>query len=126
MHYSRLLSITGVALTGGSLLLPFVTFPSQGDVNGIDGDAWPILILLGPVLLLAVLGDRREGLRTPAAIISILLSCAAVIFAVAKLIDAARAAVEAGGSVGLGSWAILIAAVVTVGASLTTLSRRVG
>ena len=84
MHYSRLLSVIGVALSGAALLLPFATFPSQGDVNGIDGDAWPVMILLGPVLLLAVVGDRREGHRTPVAITTILLSCGAVVFAVAK------------------------------------------
>ncbi len=116
-----------VALSGGSLLLPFLTLPSQGTVNGIEGDAWPILILLGPVLLPAILGDRREGLRTPVALLTVVFSCGAVLFAVAKLIDAARAADQAGGSVGLGSWAILVAAVATLAASLAaTLSRRVG
>jgi hypothetical protein len=126
VHYSRLLTLIGVALTGGALALPFVTFPILGTTNGIEGDAWPIMILLGPVAVLALLGDRREGHRTPIAVAVVALSCGAVVFAVAKLADAAKAADTANGSIGAGSWVMIITAVATVAASLATLSRRVG
>lgn len=126
MHYARLLSILGAALTGASLLLPWVTFPAQGAINGVRGDAWPVMILLGPVMLVAVVGDRREGHRLPWGVVVITLACAAVVFSVAKLADASRAAGTAGGSVGAGAWVMVVTALATLAASVATLSRRVG
>ena len=106
-------------------MLPFASLPT-GTVNGIDGDAWPVLILLGPLLVLFLVGERAEHPMTAVTVIGILLALAALGFSIAKLVDAARAVADAGGSVAAGAWALPLTAAVAVSGSFLGLSRRVG
>jgi hypothetical protein len=127
MHRSRLVTLVGVAVTGLALLLPQARFPSAGLVDGFRADAWPVLLPMLPLALFAVFGDRPEGYRTPLAILAVVLSCLALVFAVAKVVDAVAAAgaVE-GGAVRSGAWVVLAGTGITLLGSLLSFSRRIG
>ena len=127
MHYSRLITLAGVAIGGLALFLPQVRFPVIGPVDGFDGAAWPVMLGLAPLALLALAGDRREGHRVPVAVLAVLLSCAALVFAVAKAVDAtaAAAAVE-GAAVRAGPWVGLAGTALAMLGSLLSFSRRIG
>ncbi|MBN2114903.1 MAG: hypothetical protein JW785_12350 [Acidimicrobiia bacterium] len=127
MHYSRSVTLAGVAVAGLALFLPQARFPIVGPVDGFDAAAWPVMLPLAPLALFALLGDRPEGYRAPLALVAVLLSCAAVVFSVAKVIDAATAvgAVE-GGAVRAGPWVVLAGAALALLGSLLSFSRRIG
>ena len=127
MHYSRLVSLAGALITGLALFLPQARFPVVGPVDGFAGGAWPVILPLAPVALLAFLGDRREGHGLVVSVVAILLSCAALVFAVAKAVDAVTAAgaVE-GGAVRAGPWVVLAGSVLALLGSLLSFSRRIG
>ena len=124
MHLSRIVVLAGSGLAGAALFLTQVRFPVLGSVNGIDGDAWPVLIPLIPLLLLTVLGDRVEGYRPAAGLLGIVFACGAVVFAAVKAADAVLAARDSGGSVGAGALVVLAATVAAVIGTLIGLSRR--
>lgn len=127
MHHSRLTSLAGVLLAGLALFLPQARFPVVGPVDGFDGEAWPVMLPLALVALLAFLGDRREGHGAAASVLAVLLSCSALVFAVAKAADAvsAAAAVE-GGAVRAGPWAVLAGSALALLGSLLSFKRRIG
>lgn len=127
MHRSRLLTLAGTAIAALALFLPQARFPLRGPVDGFEGAAWPVMLLLAPAAILALLGDRPEGHRLPVAVFAVLLSCGALVFAVAKVVDAAVAAgaVE-GGVVRSGAWAVLAGTTITLVGSLLSFSRRIG
>ena len=127
MHRSRLVTLAGVALAGLALFLPQVHLPVLGPVDGFDGAAWPVMLPLAPLALFALLGDRPEGYRLPVAVLAVLLSCSAVVFAVAKAVDAVAAAgaVE-GGAVRAGPWVVLAGTALALLGSLLSFSRRIG
>lgn len=127
MHRSRLVTLAGVVVAGLALLLPQVSFPSAGIVDGFRGAAWPVLIPLAPLVLFALLGDRVEGYRLPVAVLAVLLACTAVVFAVAKAVDAATAAGAVdGAAVRAGPWVVLAGTGVVLVGSLLSFSRRIG
>lgn len=127
MHYSRIISVAGALVAGLALFLPQARFPVIGPVDGFDGAAWPVILPLALVGLLALLGDRREGHGVAVAIAAVLLCCAALVFAVAKAVDAVAAAgaVE-GGAVRAGPWVVLAGTVLALLGSLLSFSRRIG
>jgi len=127
VHYSRSVTLVGVAVAGLALFLPQARFPVVGPVDGFDGAAWPVMLPLAPLVLFALLGDRPEGYRAPLAVVAVLLSCAAVVFSVAKVVDAVAAAgaVE-GGAVRAGPWVVLAGAALALLGSLLSFSRRIG
>lgn len=130
MHFARWTILIGFALSAAALALPYLSAPLLGNVNGIEGDAWPVLVFLAPAGLLAIVGDRAEGLRPVAAIAAILSASVALLFAVAKVADAASAADTARatggeGSIGLGAWALVATVLVALIGCVAALSRRV-
>ncbi|MFH1329991.1 MAG: hypothetical protein ABIJ48_04975 [Actinomycetota bacterium] len=127
MHHSRLVTLAGTAVAGLALFLPQVRFPVIGPVDGFDGAAWPVLLPIAPLVLFALLGDRPEGYRVPVAVLAVVLSSAALVFAVAKVVDAvaAAAAVE-GGAVRAGPWVVLAGTALAMLGSLLSFSRRIG
>jgi len=128
VHPSRWLIVGGSAVAALALLLPFISSPATGSVNGISGDAWPAVALLAPVVAMALLGDRREGFSAWATASSVLLTAAATLFAVQKLVDAVRATRldQAAGevSVGIGAWVLVTGCVIALIGAAGTMSRR--
>jgi len=126
VHYSRLVSLSGALITALALFLPQVRFPVIGPVDGFDGDAWPVILPLALVALLALVGDRREGHGVAVGVLAVVLCCAALVFGVAKAVDAAAAAraVE-GGAVRAGPWVVLAGSVLALLGSLLSFSRRI-
>ena len=126
MHYSRLVSLSGALITALALFLPQVRFPVIGPVDGFDGDAWPVILPLALVALLALVGDRREGHGVAVGVLAVVLCCAALVFGVAKAVDAAAAAgaVE-GGAVRAGPWVVLAGSALALLGSLLSFSRRI-
>lgn len=121
MHVFRPVVLVGAGFAALALVLPFVTLPVVGAVDGISGDAWPALIPIAPVMLDAALGDWSRGNSRSAAAVAIVLSCGGLLFAVRKLVDALDAVrgVE-DGSLGPGAPVLVAAlAVVVVGAALS-------
>ena len=127
MHRSRILIISGAVVAGLALFLPQARFPVIGAPDGFTADTWPVMLPLVLVALLAVVGDWAEGLRLPAAATGLLLSCAALAFAVAKVIDAVSAvrSIE-GAAVGVGTWMVGAGAGLAVLGSLLAFSRKIG
>ena len=127
MHRSRIVVIIGIIITGAAVLLPYTYLPSVGSINGIDGAAWPALLPLSVVFLIAIVGDRVEGNPLVPGIISTVFSCLAVVFTVVKLNDAllsVRGIEEA--SVGAGPWVLLSGTAVVLAGSLLGFTHRVG
>jgi len=126
VHRSRRTLLLGILVTGLVILLPVADLPTLGAINGIDGDAWPVLIPLVSALALFLFGDRAERPAHPVTVIAALLTTAGLGFSIVKLLDAHRAVSEAGGNVGIGAWALPLTAAVALLGALLGLSRRVG
>jgi len=127
VHRSRIVVLVGILLTGGAAFLPYTHLPTVGSINGIDGAAWPALLPLTIVLLIAVVGDRVEGNRLIPGIISTIFSCAAVVFAVVKINDALLSVRDTeDAAVGAGPWVLLAGTIVVLAGSLLGFTRRVG
>jgi hypothetical protein len=114
MHRSRAAILIGALAATAALWLPYVELEGLGAMNGFEADAWPAVALLTPAVLIAVIGDRRESPGTAATAAAVVVGLAALGFGIVKLIDAATAASDAGGSPGPGAWvvsgALLVAA----------------
>ena len=116
MHLSRIVIIGGTGFGVLAMLLPFASFPIVGSVDGISADAWPALLPLMVVALLAVTGRWREGLGPVAGIISVIAAAAALVFAVVKLTDAVLAVRSAAGAnLGPGALVLLVSVLVVLG-----------
>ncbi len=131
MHPSRIVLVTAAAIAAASMLFDFVTTDLGGDVIGWDAGAWPAVVLVAATAIAATAGDRREGLPAPGTLLTVVLTAAATVFAIAKVVDAAAAARlirDASGeaSIGAGTWILLVAAVAGLGGAIATSSRRVG
>ncbi len=130
MHPSRIVIVAGTGIGAVSLLLPFLTAPLLGTINGAGAAAGAAVVLLLVPAAVALLGDRREGFGLPTALITAGCAAAATIFAAAKVVDALAAArdVRAAGvaaQVGPGPWTLLAGCAVVVAGIIASLSRRV-
>jgi len=124
VHRSRIIILLGWAIALVAMFLPFVEFPSQGSINGFDGDAWPALVLVSIPALLSVLGDRKEGFRRSLALIAIASAGGAVVFAAFKVGDAAKAADAGSGSIGIASWLLIGGCVIALVGAVTSLTSK--
>ena len=131
MHPSRIVILAGFVVAAASLALPFTNSELTGVTNGIDGDAWPAVVLLLPIAVGALLGDRREGFGRWVTVLAALGAAIATVFAVQKLVDATRAVqlyervgIEA--NVGPGSWVLIAGCLTVLVGSTLSLSRRIG
>jgi hypothetical protein len=117
VHAGRLAVLAGLGFAGIALFLPFASFPIVGPVDGIEGDAWPVLIPLLPIAVRVAVGNRSFGYRPPSGVAMLGLSGAAIVFAAAKVADASAAVSAAGegASVGGGAWVLLAATIVVAG-----------
>lgn len=125
MHRSRVLLIAAAAIGAISLALPFVRFAQQGSINGIDGYAGPVVIVLAVPAAIAVIGDRAESLRTSLAVGAIGLTGLAIVMAAFKLADAVKAADTIGAAIGAGPWVLLGGCVLGMAGALASLTRRI-
>ena len=110
--------------------LPFVTSEVTGAIRGAR-ESLPVLIVLTPVVVAALLGDRREGFSRGGAIAAAFLSAVAVFLAVQKTVDAMQAAntldtLGIAASVGIGPWVLVTGALACLVGSALSLSTRVG
>jgi hypothetical protein len=127
VHRSRVVILVGVAVAALALFLPQARFPVLGPVDGFDGDAWPVMIPLGLLAVAALVGDRAEGYRWPLAVLALLLACGALVFAIAKVVDAVAAVRPLDGAgVGAGAWGVTVGAALAVAGTLLSFSRRLG
>lgn len=124
MHPWRIVALVGAGFTVLSLPFPFATLPALGAIDGIEAAAWPALLPLAPLVLVAVIGDRRRGLR-PLGVVAVLLAAsAAVIYSAWKLTDAVLAVRAASGaSLGSGGFVLLGGALVCLGGAATAAVR---
>ncbi len=88
MHLYRLAVLSGTAFALGSILLPFLSLPVTGPVDGLSSDAWPALLPLAPLVILILDGRSEDGLEAGAAIAAALFVSASMLFGAVKLGDA--------------------------------------
>lgn len=122
MHGSRIAILIGTAVAGPALLLPQVRLPNLGPIDGIEGDAWPALVLLAPAVLVAVVGDAARPLRPLASVVAVASGCAGLLLSVVKLLDAGRAARKVAGSVEIGAWVVPSGALIVIGGAVLGLA----
>ncbi len=131
MHPSRLLVSIGAVVVAVSLPLGFLSSPETGRLNGVTGAAWPAAILVAPVLVVALRGDRRARPGAAVVLAGALLAAGATLFGVAKLVDALRAArllatLGVGASVGPGAWLLPAGTVLVLAGTALAVSRPPG
>lgn len=125
MHRSRVLAVLGALTAGAGLLLPFVTIPPLGGIDGVAADAWPAAVLAGAAGILFLTGDRGDTPVRPVAATAVLAGLGGLGFAAVKVLDAWWAAREAAGSVGSGGWVLAAGTAVTLAGTLLGLGRRI-
>jgi hypothetical protein len=131
VHASRLIIVAGTGVGAVSLLLPFLSAPLLGSINGAGAAAGAAVVVLLVPAAVAVLGDRHEGFGLVAALVAAACAAAATIFAAAKVVDAlaaARDVRDAGvtATVGAGPWTLLAGCAIVLVGIIASLSRRVG
>jgi hypothetical protein len=124
MHPWRIVSLVGAGFAALSLPFPYVTLPALGAIDGVEAVAWPALLPLAPLLLAAIAGDRRRGLRPLGVLAALVAAAAAVLFASLKLSDAILAVRgAAGGALGSGGFVLLGGTLVCLGGAATAAVR---
>jgi Na+/melibiose symporter-like transporter len=131
VHASRLVIVAGTGIGAISLLLPFLTAPLLGTVDGAGAAAGVAVVLLLVPAAAALFGDRHEGFGLVAAVVTGVCAATATIFAAAKVVDAlaaARDVRDAGvtAQVGAGPWTLLAGCAIVLVGIIASLSRRVG
>lgn len=128
VHPSRIVIVVGTALAAGSTLLPFISSDPTGSVRGAR-ETFPVVALLIPLLVAALLGDRREGFPRWGAVTAALVAAVAMILSVVKMIDAMRAvrdlqSIGIDAVIGLGPWVLAAGAFAGLMGAALSLSRR--
>ncbi|MDH3425111.1 MAG: hypothetical protein OEM22_00425 [Acidimicrobiia bacterium] len=124
MHPSRVVIVLGAIVGTAALSLPVVEFSARGSVNGIEGDLWPAMALIGFPTLIAVFGDRAEGFTKLSALAAITASSGALVFTAFKIADAVKATNDTAATLGLGGWVVGGVCLVVLVASVSALTKR--
>ena len=125
MHRSRVTILAGAVIAIVALPLPLIRFPASGSVSTINGDGWPAVLLIAVAALLALLGDRAEGLAMPSAVVAAAAAGLALVFSALKLDDASNAVDRVpDASIGIAAWVLLAASIITLVGTALTLSRK--
>lgn len=125
MHASRPALLAGVGFAAVSMLLPFAFFPIGGSIDGISADAWPALVPLVPMSIVALRGDWGHGFDGRSGIVTVVLGGASLVFALVKVADAV-VAVRGAQNATLGPGSMVLAAAVMLavaGAAFGAFSR---
>lgn len=118
MHPFRPIVLAGVGFAAISMLLPFASFMFIGSVDGLNADAWPALLPLTVVALLALTGRWDLSLEPGPAIAAVALSGVSLVFALVKVADAVVAVRDTpGATLGPGAWVLTAAVLVAAGGS---------
>ena len=128
VHPSRIVILGGTAVAAVSTILPFISSDPTGTVRGV-GETFPVVLLLIPLFVAALLGDRREGFTRAGAIAAAVVAGAATILAVQKMVDAMRAvhlleSIGIDAVVGIGPWLLAAGAFAGLMGAALSLSRR--
>ncbi len=108
VHVWRWMTLVGSGFAALALLLPFASFPVLGSIDGIGATAWPALLPLAAVGVVAVNGSRHQGLGTIGVIAVVVATAAAVLYAAVKLVDAVLAVrATSGATLGSGGFVLL-------------------
>lgn len=125
MHPFRLVVVGGTGFGVLAMLLPFASFPVVGAVDGLAADAWPALLPLLLVVLLALAGRWDLGFDPFPGVLAVAACAASLIFSVLKITDAVVAVRDtAGASMGPGSFVLVAAVVVVTGGTVTGVLTR--
>lgn len=118
MHPFRPIVLAGLGFAAISMLLPFASFRFVGSVSGLSADAWPALLPLTIVVLVALTGRWDLGLEPGPAIAAVALSGTALVFTLVKVADAIVAVRDTpGATLGPGAWVLTAAVLVATGGS---------
>lgn len=125
MHPFRPIVLAGVGFAAISMLLPFASLPVIGAVDGLSADAWPALLPLIPVVLLALTGGWKLGLEPAPGVTAVALCGLSLVFSLVKVADSVVAVRGTpGATLGPGAWILASAVMVaTGGAAFGSFSR---
>jgi len=122
VHPSRPVVLAGTGFAAIALMLPFVTLPVVGAVDGWRADAWPTLVALAPATAAALLGHRTRGSGNVVGSVILVTACAALVFAAVKLADSVLSVRGVGGaSIGAGAPTLVAGTVVVVAGTVLAL-----
>lgn len=125
MRLFRPVVLAGVSFAVISILLPFASFPVVGSVDGLSADAWPALLPLIPLSLIAIIGRWDLGFDPIAGLTAVVLSALSLAFSLVKIADAVVSVREtSGATLGPGAWVLAISVgMATAGAAYGALTR---
>jgi len=125
VHPFRPIVLAGVGFALLSMLLPFASFPVIGSIDGLSADAWPALLPLIPVVLLALTGRWEHALGPTPGIAAVALCGLSLVFSLVKVADSIVSVRDtADATLGTGAWVLTAAVMVTTsGAAFGSFSR---
>ncbi len=88
MHPFRPIVLAGVGFAAVSMLLPFASFMVIGPVDGLSADAWPALLPLAVVAILALTGRWDLSLGAGPGLAAVALGGVSLVFSLVKMADA--------------------------------------
>jgi len=125
VHPFRPIVLAGVGFALLSMLLPFASFPVIGSIDGLSADAWPALLPLITVVLLALTGRWEHALGPTPGIAAVALCGLSLVFSLVKVADSIVSVRDtADATLGTGAWVLTAAVMVTTsGAAFGSFSR---
>ncbi len=129
VHPSRIMIVAGVTLAVVSVPLPFITVQSGGSIQG-PWESLPVIVVLAPLAVAALIGDRREGFSKTGAVVAAAVAAVGVLLAVVKMLDALKAvnSLQSRGidaAIGVGPWVLAAGALAAMAGSALSLSRKI-
>ena len=121
-HSSRIVVDVGVLIVMFAMSRSFVSAPS-GNRSSLALDALPALLLVAPIFVITLIPDHTRPIPRTLGWAALVLGLAAFPFAIVKYLDSSVLASTLGGSVGIGSWLLVIGTLVTVAGIAIGLTR---
>jgi hypothetical protein len=87
MHKQRIIIIVIAGLGMLATFMPWIKAPIIGSVNGTDGDGWITLVLFAVALVMSLLGDRTQKIKTKKIYIASLVCIIAAVVGILDIID---------------------------------------
>lgn len=116
MHPFRPIVLAGIGFAAVSMLLPFASFMVIGPVDGLSADAWPALLPLMVVAIIALTGRWDLSLGAGPGVAAVALGGISLVFSLVKVADAVVAVRDSpGATLGPGAWVLTAAVILTTG-----------